>query len=146
MLVADPGAVAVISVGFTMCMDGVTVRCIPDTLPRRPSVAPTLDTLPRLALDQGFLFLLDGQHRAHLFNRAVGSSCCIVEPIATGEIGVEGPVCTSALCVCVGVRTSEPSAEGKLDVLRATPLIVTRFHSDGSVGVDHESDGGSAAT
>ena len=36
VLVADPGAVAVVSVGFTMCMDGVTVRCIPDTLPRHP--------------------------------------------------------------------------------------------------------------
>ena len=49
VLVADPGAVAVISVGFTMCM-----------------VAPTLDTLPRLALNQGFLFLLDGQHRGRI--------------------------------------------------------------------------------
>ena len=106
-------------------------------------MAPTLDTLPRLALDQGFLFLLDGQHRAHLFNR---SSCCIVKPIATGEIGVEEPVCTSVLCVCVGVRTSEPSAEGKLDVLRATPLIVTRLRLDGGLGVGRESDGGSAAT
>ena len=32
--IADPGAGAVISVGFTMCMNSVTVRYIPDTLPR----------------------------------------------------------------------------------------------------------------
>ena len=32
--VADPGAVAVVSVEFTMCMNSITVRCIPDTLPR----------------------------------------------------------------------------------------------------------------
>ena len=31
------GAVAVVSVGFTMCTDGVTVGCIPNALPRRPS-------------------------------------------------------------------------------------------------------------
>ena len=30
VLVADPGAVAVVGVGFTICMNGVTVRCIPD--------------------------------------------------------------------------------------------------------------------
>ena len=28
------GAVAVVSVGFTMCKNNVTVRYIPDTLPR----------------------------------------------------------------------------------------------------------------
>ena len=44
------------------------------------------------------------------------------------------------------VRRSEPSAEGKLDVLRATPLIVTRLRLDGGLGVGCESDGGSAAT
>ena len=53
-------------------------------------------------------------------------------PIATGEIGVEEPVWTSEFCVYVEVRTNEPSAEGKLDVLRATPLIVTRFRLGGS--------------
>ena len=77
---------------------------------------------------------------------AVGSSRCIVKPIATGEIGVEEPVRTSGLCAYVGVRRSEPSAEGKLDVLRATPLIVTRLRLDGGLGVGRESDGGSAAT
>ena len=46
----------------------------------------------------------------------------------------------------VGVRASEPSAEGKLDVLRATPLIVTRLRLDSGLGVVRESDGGSAAT
>ena len=52
----------------------------------------------------------------------------------------------SELCVCVGVRTSEPSAEGKLDMLRATPLIATRLRLDGGLGVGRESNGGSAAT
>ena len=51
----------------------------------------------------------------------------------------------SELCVCVGVRTNEPSAEGWLDVLKATPLIVTRFRFSGSQGVGRESDGESAA-
>ena len=46
----------------------------------------------------------------------------------------------------VGVRTSETSAEGKLDVLRATLLIVSRLRSDGGLGVDRECDGGNAAT
>ena len=55
-------------------------------------------------------------------------------------------MCTSGLCVYVGVRTGEPSAEGKLGVLRATPLIVTRLRLDDGLGVDHESDGGSAET
>ena len=52
------GAVAVVSVGFTICTDGVTVGCIPNIVhlrpssmpavePRSPSVTPTLDTLPR---------------------------------------------------------------------------------------------------
>ena len=76
----------------------------------------------------------------------VGSSRCIVKPITTGEIGIEEPVCTNGLCVCVGVRTSESSAEGKLDMLRATPLIVTRLCLDGGLGVGRKSDGGSAAT
>ena len=67
-------------------------------------------------------------------------------PIATGEIGVEEPVWTSEFCVYVGVRTNEPSAEGKLDVLRATPLIVNRLRLDGELGVGRESDGGNAAT
>ena len=77
---------------------------------------------------------------------AVESSRCIVKPITTVEIGVEEPVRTSGLCVYVGVRTSEPSAEGKLDALRATPLIVTHLRLDGGLGVGRESDGGSAAT
>ena len=76
MLVADPGVAAVVGVGFTMCTVGVTVGDIPDTLPWRPSSEPavepqhlssdayTRDT-PTSAFDQGFLFLLDGQHRAH---------------------------------------------------------------------------------
>ena len=44
------------------------------------------------------------------------------------------------------MRIREPSAEGKMDVLRATPLIITRLRLDDGLGVDHESDGGSAAT
>ena len=44
------------------------------------------------------------------------------------------------------MRIREPSAEGKMDALRATPLIVTRLRLDDGLGVDHESDGGSAAT
>ena len=52
----------------------------------------------------------------------------------------------SELCVCVGVRTSKSSAEGKLDMLRATLLIVTRLRLDGGLEVGRESDGGSAAT
>ena len=31
--VADPGAVAIVGVGFTMCTVGVTVGYIPETLP-----------------------------------------------------------------------------------------------------------------
>ena len=42
--------------------------------------------------------------------------------------------------------TNEPSAEGKLDMLRATPLIVTRLRLDGGLGMGRENDGGSAAT
>ena len=131
------GAVAVVSVGFTMWTDGVTVGCIPNTLPRRPSsrpavepqspsVTPTLDTLPRRRLTMAFCFCLTNIIK-RTCSIAVGSSRCIVKPITTVEIGVKEPVCTSGLCVCVGVRTSEPSAEGKVDMLRATPLIVTRF-------------------
>ena len=44
------------------------------------------------------------------------------------------------------MRTSETSAEGKLDVLRATPLIVSRLRLDDGLGVDRECDGGNAAT
>ena len=44
------------------------------------------------------------------------------------------------------MRTNEPSAEGKLDVLKATSPIVTRLRLDGELGVGRESDGGSAAT
>ena len=44
------------------------------------------------------------------------------------------------------MRTSEPSAKGKLDALRATPLIVTHLRLDGGLGVGRESDGGSAVT
>ena len=138
--IADPGAVAVVGVGFTMCTDGVTVGCIPDTLPRRPSskpaveprrpsVTPTLDTLPRLLSIKAFCFCLTDSI-ARTCSIAVGSSRCIEKPFTTGEIGGDEPVCTSGLCVYVGVRTGErrePLAEGKLDMLRATPLIVTRF-------------------
>ena len=106
--IADPGAVAVVGVGFTMCTDGVTVGCIPDTLPRRPSskpaveprrpsVTPTLDTLPRRLSIKAFCFCLT-DNIACTCSIAVGSSRCIVKPIATGEIGVEEPVCTSGLC------------------------------------------------
>ena len=77
---------------------------------------------------------------------SIARTCSIAVGFTTGEIGVEEPVCTSGLCVCVGVRTSEPSAEGKVDMLRATPLIVTRLRLDGGLGVGRESDGGSAAT
>ena len=80
VLVADPGAVAIVGVGFAMCTVGITVGCIPDTLtrrpssepavePRHPSVTPTTRHTPTLAFDQGFLFLLDEQHRERLFNR-----------------------------------------------------------------------------
>ena len=69
-----------------------------------------------------------------------------MKPITTVEIGLEEPVRTGRLYVYVRVRTSEPSAEGKLDVLRATPLIVTRLRLDSGLGVVRESDGGSAAT
>ena len=150
------GAVAVVSLGLTMCTDGVTVGCIPDTLPRHlssnpavelrhPSMTPMLDTLPRRRLTTAFCFCLTNSIE-RTCSIAVGSSRCIVKPITTVEIGVEEPVRTSGLCVYVRVRTSEPSAEGKLDVLRATPLIVTHLHLDGGLGVCRESDGGSTAT
>ena len=150
------GAVAVVSVGFTMCTDGVTVGCIPITLPQRPSsrpaveprspsVTPTLATHPRWRLTTAFCFCLT-DNIARTCSIAVESSRCIEKPITTGEIGVDEPVCTSGLCVYVGVRTGEPSAEGKLDVLRATPQIVTRLRLDGRLGACRESDGGSAAT
>ena len=149
------GAVAVVSVGFTMCTDGVTVGCIPNTLPlrpssgaavelRSPSVTPTLDTHPRWRSITAFCFCLTDSI-ARTCSIAVGSSRCIEKPITTGEIGVDEPVCTSGLCVYVGVQTGEPSAEGKLDVLRATSLIVTRLCLDGGLGACRESDGGSAA-
>ena len=71
--VADPGAVAVVGAAFTMRTDGVTVGCIPDTLTRCLSSGPASDAYARhthtSVFDQGFLFLLDGQYRAHLFNR-----------------------------------------------------------------------------
>ena len=108
-------------------------------------MTPTLDTLPRQRPTTAFCFCLTNSIE-RTCSIAVGSSRCIVKPITTGEIGVEEPVCTSGLCVCVGVRTSESSAEGKLDMLRATPLIVTRLRLDGGLGVGRESDGGSAAT
>ena len=98
-----------------------------------------------LSFNHGILFLLDDSI-ARACSIVVGSSCCIVKPITTGKIGIEEPVCTNGLCVCVGVRTSESSAEGKLDMLSATPLIVTRHYSDGRLGVGREGDGGSAAT
>ena len=150
------GAVAVVSVGFTMFTDGVTVGCIANTLPlrpssgpavepRSPSVTPTLDAHPRWRSTTVFCFCLTDSI-ARTCSTAVRSSRCIEKPITTGEIGVEEPVCTSGLCVCVGVRTSESSAEGKLDMLRATPLIVNRLRLDGELGVGRESDGGNAAT
>ena len=103
-------AVAVVSVGFTMCTDGVTVGCIPNTLPlrpssgpavepRSPSVTPTLDTHPRCRSITAFSFCLTDSI-ARTCSIAVGSSRCIVKPITTGEIGVEEPVCTSG-CVYV---------------------------------------------
>ena len=130
-----------------MCTDGVTVGCIPNTLPlrpssgpavepRSPSVTPTLDTHPRCRSITAFSFCLTD---------SIARTCSIAVGFTTGEIGVEEPVCTSGVCVCVGVRTSESSAEGKLDMLRATPLIVTRLRLDGGLGVGRESDGGSAA-
>ena len=100
---------------------------------------------PMLSFDHSILFLLDDSI-TRTCSIAVGSSQYIVKPITTGEIGIEEPVCTSGLCVCVGVRTSEPSAEGKVDMLRATPLIVTRLRIDSRLGVGRESDGGNAAT
>ena len=150
------GVVAVVSVRFTMCTDGVTVGCIPNTLPRRPSSrpaveprspseTPTLDTLPRRRSTTAFCFCLTNSIE-RTCSIAVGSSRCIVKPITTGEISVEEPVCTSGMCVCVGVWTSESSAEGKLDMLRATPLIVTRLRLDSGLGLGRESNGGSAAT
>ena len=149
-------AVAVVSVGFTMCTDGVTVGCIPNTLPlrpssgpavepRSPSVTPTLDALLRRRSTTAFCFCLTNSI-ARTCSIADGSSRCIVKPITTGEIGVEEPVCTSRLCICVGVRKNESSAEGKLFMLRATPLIVTRLRLDGGLGLDCESDGESVAT
>ena len=110
------GAVAVVSVRFTMCTDGVTVGCIPNTLPlrpssgpavepRSPSVTPTLDTHPRRRSTTAFCFCLTDSI-ARTCSIAVGSSRCIVKPITTGEIGVKEPVCTSGLspvvCMCRG--------------------------------------------
>ena len=104
-------AVAVISVRFTVCTDGVTVGCIPNTLtrrpssrpavePRSPSVAPTLDTHPRWRSTTAFCFCLTDSI-ARTCSIAVGSSRCIENPITTG---VDEPVCTIGLCVYVGVR------------------------------------------
>ena len=56
------------------------------------------------------------------------------------------------VCICRGADTRrtgerrEPLAEGKLDMLRATPRIVTHLRLDGRLGACRESDGGSAAT
>ena len=102
------GAVAVVSVGFTMCTDGVTVGCIPNTLPlrpssgpavepRSPSVTPTLDAHPRWRSTTAFCFCLTDSI-ARTCSIAVESSRCIEKPITTSEIGVEEPVCTSGLC------------------------------------------------
>ena len=153
------GAVAVVSVGFTMCTDGVTVGCIPNTLPlrpssgpavepRSPSVTPTLDTHPRWRSTTAFCFCLTDSI-ARTCSTAVRSSRCIEKPITTGEIGVDEPVCTSGLCVYVGVRPGEPSAEGKLESVRRVESDTTNCHSlclDGGLGACRESDGGSAAT
>ena len=87
---------------------------------------------PTSTFVQGFLFLLDRQYRAHLFN------CGRLIPLYREA----HPHSRDN----VGVRTSETSAEGKLDVLRATLLIVSRLRSDGGLGVDRECDGGNAAT
>ena len=97
------GAVAVISVGFTMCTDGVTVGCIPNTLPlrpssgpavepRRPPVTPTLDTLTRRFSIKAFYFCLTDSI-ARTCSIVVGSSRCVVGPIVTGEIMNEWVVC-----------------------------------------------------
>ena len=140
------GAVAVVSVGFTMCTDGVTVGCIPNTLPlrpssrpavepRSPSVTPTLDTHPRWRSTTAFCFCLTDSI-ARNCSTAVRSSRCIEKPITTGEIGVDEPVCTRGCVYMSGC--GEPSAEGKLDVLRATPLIVTRLRLDGGLGACSE--------
>ena len=108
-------------------------------------MTPTLDTLPRRRSTHGILFLLDEQHRAHLFNRGR------IVPVYRKAHHHRRDRCRRAcvhewVCVCVGVRTSELSAEGKLDMLRATPLIVTRLRLDGGLGMGRENDGGSAAT
>ena len=128
-------AVAVVSVGFTMCTDGVTVGCIPNTLPlrpssgpavepRSPSVTPTLDTHPRCRSITAFSFCLTDSI-ARTCSIAVGSPRCI-----------EKPVCTRGCVYMSGC--GEPLAEGKLDVLRATPLIVTRLRLDGGLGACSE--------
>ena len=146
------GGLGAVAVGFTMCTDGVTVGCISNTLPQRPSsrpaveprnpsVTPTLDTHPRWRSTTAFCFCLTDSI-ARTCSIAVGSSRCIEKSITAG---VDEPVCTIGLCVYVGVRTGEPSAEGKLDVLRASTTIVTRLRLDGGLGACRESDGGSAA-
>ena len=82
------GAVAVVSVGFTMCTDGVTVGCIPNTLPLRPSSGPAveprspsetpkLDTPSRRHSTTAFCFCLTNRI-ARTCSIAVGSSRCIV--------------------------------------------------------------------
>ena len=147
--VADPGAVAVVGAAFTMRTDGVTVGCIPNTLPQRPSsrpaveprspsVTPTLDT-PTLAFDQGFLFLLDGQHRAHLFNR--GRVVSLYREVHHHKRDRRRRACVHEWVVC-----GEASRWQKASWMSATPLIVTRLRLDGGLGVGRESDGGNAAT
>ena len=147
--IADPGAVAVVGAAFTMRTDGVTVGCIPDTLTRCLSSGPASDAYarhtPTWLSTKAFCFCLTDSI-ARTCSIAVGSDRCIVKPITTVGIGLEEPVRTGRLYVYVRVRTSEPSAEGKLDVLRATPLIVTRLPLHDGLGSCRESDGGSAAT
>ena len=142
------GAVAVVSVKFTMCTDGVTFGCIPNTLPLRPSSRPAVE--PRSPSETPKLDTHSRRHSTTAFcfclTNSIARTCSIAVGFTTGEIGVEEPVCTSGVCVCVGVQTSESSAEGKLDMLRATPLIVTRLRLDGGLGVGRENDGGSVAT
>ena len=108
------GAIAVVSVGFSMCTDGVMVGCIPNTLPlrpssgpavepRSPSVTPTLDTHPRCRSITAFSFCLTDSI-ARTCSIAVGSPRCIEKPFTTVGIGVDEPVCTRGSCVYVGVR------------------------------------------
>ena len=102
------GGLGAVAVGFTMCTDGVTVGCISNTLPQRPSsrpaveprspsVTPTLDTHPRWRSTAAFCFCL-ADSIARTCSIAVESSRCNEKPITISEIGGEEPVCTSGLC------------------------------------------------